>query len=105
MSLMQHQITDKQKWAIVETECGTEYIPIEQLGVILPDDCGTDTALELLRDYLEGTEVNAVETRKGYGARLTAPRHMDCTEWAVFDTVAGAKRYLEATYDDDDDNE
>lgn len=34
----------------------------------------------------------------GYGARLTAPGYLDCTEWVVFDTVQEAIDYLESMY-------
>lgn len=91
---MQHQITDKQNWAVVDTNCGTEFVPIEQLGITLPDGCDNESAEDLLRDYLEGTRVFSIEEREGYGARLSAPGYMDCTEWAVFDTEQEAADYL-----------
>lgn len=34
----------------------------------------------------------------GYGARLSAPGYMDCTDWCVFDTEQEAIDYLEETY-------
>ena len=96
---MQQQITDKQRWAEVETDCGTEFVPIEQLGITLPGrlaDC-----VDILRDYLEGNRVFSIEERVGYGARLSMPGYLDCTEWAVFDTEQEAKAYLEEMYVDD----
>ena len=52
MGFMEPQITDKERWAEVETNCGTEFVPLEQLGLTLPD--GIEACTELLRDYLEG---------------------------------------------------
>jgi len=42
---------------------------------------------------------------EGYGARLSAPGYLDCTEWAVFDTVAQAEQYLEEMYGDEESEE
>jgi hypothetical protein len=105
MGFMEPQITDKERWAEVDTNCGTEFIPLEQLGITLPD-CDTTTnwteaCTELLRDYLEGSRVFSVQEREGYGARLSAPGYLDCTEWAVFDTEQEARDYLDETYGDE----
>jgi len=35
-----------------------------------------------------------LDMRKGYGARLSAPGYLDCTEWEVFDTEQEACSYL-----------
>jgi hypothetical protein len=34
----------------------------------------------------------------GYGARLSAPGYMDCTDWVVFDTFEEADEYLAEMY-------
>lgn len=34
---------------------------------------------------------------------MSAPGYMDCTEWAVFDTVAEANEYLNEMYGDDEE--
>ncbi len=109
MDFMEQQITDKERWAAVETDCGTEFVPIEQLGILLPvredgpewvDDCA-----DILRPYLEGNRVFSVEETTGYGARLSAPGYLDCTQWAVFDTEQEARDYLEETYGDEQEGE
>ena len=41
----------------------------------------------------------------GYGARLSAPGYLDCTEWAVFETEDEAREYLEEMYPDDEEDE
>ncbi|MCP3885122.1 MAG: hypothetical protein GY700_06540 [Propionibacteriaceae bacterium] len=46
-----------------------------------------------------------VDTRTGYGARLSKPGYLDCTEWAVFDTQREAAEYLLETYYDAPDSE
>ena len=97
---MEPQIAEKERWAQVETNCGTEFVPLEQLGLTLPD--GIEACTELLRDYLEGNRVFSVQEREGYGARLSAPGYLDCTEWAVFDTEEEARAHLEETYGEED---
>ena len=96
--MMEKQVTDKQRWAIVETNCGTECVPIEQLGIVLPSNMKAQA--KLLADYLEGSHVFCVAEKEGYGARLSAPGYLDCTEWTVFDTEQEAVDYLEETYGD-----
>ena len=86
----------KRRWAEVETNCGTEFVPLEQLGLTLPD--GLEACAELLLNYLEGNRVFSVQEREGYGVRLSALGYLDCTEWAVFDTEEEARAYLEETY-------
>ena len=39
-----------------------------------------------------------IEFTWGFGARLSAPGYMDCTDWCVFDTEQEAIDYLEETY-------
>lgn len=56
---------------------------------------------DVRREY-EG-EVWEVETIHGFGARLSAPGYMDCTDWSVFDTYEEAARYLIENYSDDEE--
>jgi hypothetical protein len=95
MSFMQKQVTDKKLWWIVETTQGTECLPFDLIGKD-PEDS------EAFRDYCEGA-VQSWEQREGFGARLSAPGYLDCTEWAVFDTPAEAEAYLEEMYGDDEE--
>ena len=53
----------------------------------------------LLHPYCDNTSAWSVTYIKGYGARLSAPGYMDCTEWAVFDTEEEAQEYLVESYD------
>jgi hypothetical protein len=106
MGFMQPEITDKERWAEVETNCGTEWVPIEQLGITLPpfdeNPANRRRCESLLRDYLEGDRIYNLAIREGYGARLSAPGYLDCTEWAVFDTEQEARDYLEEMYGEED---
>ena len=105
MSFMQPQITDKQKWYIVDTSEGTQCVPLLHCGYIGPheiEECADngDTP-DKLKDYIEGTFFGA-ELVVGYGARLAAHGYIDQTEWTVFNTVAQAARYLLDLYYDMD---
>lgn len=39
-----------------------------------------------------------VDRFAGYGARLSAPGFMDCTDWCVLSTVSEARHYLVDNY-------
>lgn len=45
-----------------------------------------------IKEYL--TKDFEVKIIKGYGARLSAPGYLDCTDWTVFDTYDAALEYL-----------
>jgi hypothetical protein len=96
VAFMQRQITQKSKWFQVETSQGTDFIPA--------DIAGTNPAIEDLTDYCEGIPVS-FEVIEGYGARLSAPGYMDCTEWTVFETEKEAQDYLEEMYPEDEEEE
>jgi hypothetical protein len=106
---MQKQVTGKQNWIRVETTCGTEFIPGD-LAFVRNSDCPSMplTVKEharyegMIRPYIEGT-IESWENISGFGARLSAPGYLDCTEWTVFDTEDEAREYLEETYPDDEE--
>lgn len=50
--------------------------------------------------FYDGDKIYSIEIIDGYGARLSAPGYMDCTEWTVFKTQEQAQNYLNETYDD-----
>jgi hypothetical protein len=104
MGFMEKQITGKERWAIVETNCGKEAVPIEQLNIALPYRVSGFVAAcaRILRDYLEGSEIFDVIEREGYGARLSAPGYLDSTDWTVFDTAKEAEDYLDDLTEGDD---
>lgn len=98
MAFMQKQITIKCAWYRVETTHGTEYIDADVIGKQEPADS------DAFADYCEGT-VQSWELIQGHGARLSAPGYMDCTEWTVFDTEEEARKYLDETYPDDEEED
>ena len=78
MSFMQPQIVFDE-WYEVETDDGMTFLPV--------DDVGYDSRRRIIN---------------GYGARLSAPGYLDCTEWTVFDTEKEAREFLKETYDVED---
>ena len=84
-SFMKPEVTCKQLWYQVEDEIGEIYIyPAELFGTI-----------ELLKEHGEDSEI---ETISGYGARLSAPGYLDCTDWTLHDSEEEALEYLIETY-------
>lgn len=118
MSFMQPQIVFG-KWLVFETRGGVEVfpddlIPEHRLGVnqALFEEDDPERFNSLVADIAayrqhEG-RVYFFFLREGYGARLSAPGYLDCTEWVVFDSKKEAKKYLLDLQwgedDDDDDN-
>ena len=107
MPFMKKQITDKVRWLRVETNYGIEFVSVYDTGFDWPNSEGLpeDTlqeSLDELRDYCEGKPVSW-ENIQGYGARLSAPGYLDCTEWTVFDTPERAREYLKEMYGDEEE--
>jgi len=108
---MQRQITGLQNWLRVETTHGTEFVSIADTSLFVRDcqtvthpmsDEDRDATVEKIRPYVEG-KPQAWENIKGYGARLSAPGYLDCTEWTVFETAEEAKAYLDENYSDEEE--
>jgi hypothetical protein len=91
MGFMQQQVTTKRAWWEVDGTNGTEWFDQEDF-----------TELEARQNY-QG-KVWSSTPREGFGARLSAPGYLDCTEWSVFDTEQEAWDYLEEMYGDDDES-
>ncbi len=104
---MQPQIV-KDRWYAIDGTCGTTYVPFDVVGKLdglerLGDRIDNDppehgSSLTNADTYYEG-DVESVEFIEGWGARLSAPGYMDCTDWAVCDTEVEAKQHLVDTYD------
>jgi len=47
-----------------------------------------------LADYLDNALIYTVTLRPGFGARLSAPGYLDCTDWQVFETEKEARKHL-----------
>ena len=113
---MQQQVVEGE-WLEVETLQGTTCIPYDDApgsaqcfcdaqadGQFQDDEvCATVGCdlLEHLADTYDSNDVLCVRKRVGYGARLSAPGYLDCTEWTVFDSHAEAESHLEEMYGGD----
>jgi hypothetical protein len=113
MAFMEQEITQEQLWIAVEGTCGCDLIPCDlvEFHHALPLDEGITDAYPRLfaalcaavQDYTEQYRIEAIVVRRGYGARLSAPGYMDCTEWDVFDSVAEAQAYLDEMVPDEEE--
>jgi len=112
-NFMQRQIAGLENWVRVETTHGTEFICVADVSLFVRDsetrthpmsDEDRDATIEKICPYVEGKPLSW-ENIKGYGARLSAPGYLDCTEWAVFDTREEAEEYLDETYPNDEEDE
>lgn len=110
MSFMQPQVR-YSVWAKFVTSDGLEFVDAEEmatlptLGVVFTKD--SPEFAEIVRDfsqYLSSSveDVDYVEFNYGWGARMTAPGYMDCTDWSVFPLEAEARKYLDDYYGDSD---
>jgi hypothetical protein len=112
-NFMQHQVTGLKNWLRVETSTGSEFIRIADVGLFVRNsqtlthpatDAELFTAKVKISPYCDG-EPQTWENIKGYGARLSAPGYLDCTEWSVFETEEEAREYLEEMYPEDEEDE
>lgn len=109
-NFMQRQVTRKMNWIEVETSNGTEWIPGD-LGIFVRNSNASEMTDDKRAEYKKAIweycsgEPQEWTNIQGYGARLSAPGYMDCTEWTVFDSPEEAKSYLEEYYGDDDAEE
>ena len=78
-------------WHNLDGATGIQSYPAEYFT--LDDAIESYTAIENHKPWESGTVI-------GYGARLSAPGYLDCTEWTVFDTELEAIEYLIETYAD-----
>lgn len=84
---MQPEITEFEKWVKVDGTAGIHWY----LGQYF-------TMGEATKNY--PGKVEDVELWRGYGARLSMPGYLDCTEWTVFDSRSDAAGYLLNMYFD-----
>jgi hypothetical protein len=120
MAFMEPQI-EQGEWIEVESDC-TDFIPADVVGNVGltadGEEANEDNTPEerwaeivnAVRIYIseQGNpdRIQSVRLISGFGARLSAPGYMDCTEWSVFATEEEAREYLVEVYgDDEEDNE
>ncbi|MEK6832731.1 MAG: hypothetical protein AABY32_01675 [Nanoarchaeota archaeon] len=98
-------------WIEVNTNCGISFFPADLLDnkdiIYLKNNPDVDDIpnqlIDKIKQYIEGNEIWTVEVTDGYGARLSAPGYMDCTEWSVFETEQEAIDYIDEFYGDDEE--
>lgn len=86
------QITRRMQWVEVDGPEGIDCYPGDTFSID-----------GLMADQYPELSPECFTIRTGYGARMSAPGYLDCTDWVVFDTVAEAKAYLVEYYDDEDE--
>jgi len=110
MSFMQRQVYFGT-WICIDGEDGSEEIPADLVNSTLYKLAGAegfrfdpDALFAACRDYTRNRECHDISVREGWGARLSAPGYMDCTEWTVHDTREEAEKYLAEMYPDEDED-
>ena len=92
MFMQPHIVYDR--WIVIETTYGTTVIPQSVIGK------QTCFSRKELQPYCDGDVISS-ELVDGYGARLSAPGYLDCTDWTVFPTLQDAEQYLKDTFFDE----
>lgn len=96
----------KGEFYLVETECGTELVPIDVCGTLdLDPPHGYDegykpATIRALRDYLEGSRIDEIVLESGWYGRYSAPGYMDCTSWSWAKSRKALVRELREMYGD-----
>ena len=104
MAFMEPQI-EFAEWYEIDGPHGTEFIPADVVGEVTLEHFESGQPVpKALVDYCENKTAWTVEKREGWGARLSAPGYLDCTEWSVFDSESEATAYLQEMYGDDDED-
>lgn len=103
------QVIEWGEWVECDGTNGVEVFPADLIDVAKlrrwldsESPWAMDKVNKIVRDYVGGTILSAQIT-SGYGARLSAPGYMDCTEWTVFGTEEAAQEYLNETYPYDEE--
>jgi|TARA_R110000787_G_C13337150_1_gene437871 hypothetical protein len=99
MEFMQKQVTTQNRWLEIDGDQGITFVQYDFVyGSQNQKTCSPKKAD--CQGFYDGDKIYSIEIIDGYGARLSAPGYMDCTEWTVFKTQEQAQNYLNETYDD-----
>lgn len=97
-------------WLKFSGHQGTEFVYADDFGTVLrpgrvlsADDEEFQSLFGEMKEYVEFGDPESVEAVEGWGARMTAPGFLDCTEWCVFPTKREAEAYVYEYYGDSDD--
>ena len=96
MAFMQGQI-HHDKWYEIDTYHGIFFVPCDVIGKLRLRMRDWKRNVRRVLPYTESWKpehIMSLEKRVGYGARLSAPGYLDCTEWSVFDSADEARDYL-----------
>ena len=85
-----------------QVECG-EWWELDSSDGIFYAPAWETSKNEMIEDCARGS-MWTIKMVKGYGARLSAPGYLDCTEWTVFDTEQEAYQFLEDYYPEDEED-
>ena len=114
MGFMQRQVVFGT-WVVVDCVDGVWtypsdiFINVPVVGTtVYPEDLPSELVdfLESVCDTTgvdETSIINYMDVVEGWGARLSAPGYLDCTDWTVHETEEEAHEYLTDMYGDDDD--
>lgn len=100
MLFMKPDIRGPQTWFEIDGDQGIVAVPIDLVGPVDLKECQThidkyETVPPEFKDYYSGQRCWSIERKDdAWGARMSAPGYMDCTEWSVFDSESGAKAYI-----------
>lgn len=99
MAFMTPQI-ERGDWWGIEGDNGTTFVPSDVVGAVPRDADGDATELAPFADYYDGGRVDgATFYANHWGARLSAPGYLDCTDWCIFQTHAQAREYIRETWE------
>ena len=102
------------EWLEVDGACGIEAVPADLIGGLswmkpdfdydtdcMEEDSNLRSTIDALEDFIESNidDVTSIRLIEGYGARLSAPGYMDCTDWTVFKMREDAEEFLRNEYD------
>jgi hypothetical protein len=90
-NFMQQQVTDKCNWWKVDGPEGTQYFDAS---------CISKSQARFCYEFPQA--IDSIELVLGYGARLSAPGYMDCTDWSVYPSLKEAQEALAEMFGDDD---
>ena len=96
MNFMQQEITESSRWYEIDGDMGIEFVPFDLVGEVDLDefdDYSNHSIPTQLSDYVETSQASRIEVIEGFGARMSAPGYLDCTEWYVYPSIEEAKAH------------
>lgn len=95
---MEPEVTGREWWVVVDGPNGTESVLASICGR-LPQHASRDRCFKQVQDYCDNRTCWAISERQGYGARLSMPGYLDCTDWIVCQTEQECLDELSRLYD------